>query len=82
MTGQQTAVLWLGVSLIIVRLFTTKQWSQIWGSISPPSAPSSGVQKSGPGKGCPKGYMKVNGKCLQIEAAYRGQPGTATVQSI
>jgi hypothetical protein len=32
--GKQHAVLWLGLILIIVRLFTTEQWHDIWTSIS------------------------------------------------
>jgi hypothetical protein len=34
MTGKQTAVLWLGLLLIITRMLTTSQWSEIWGSLS------------------------------------------------
>lgn len=30
MNGKQSAVLWLGLTLIVVRLFTTSQWKQIW----------------------------------------------------
>jgi hypothetical protein len=33
MTGKSHAVLWLGFTLIIVRLFTTKQWHDIWGTL-------------------------------------------------
>lgn len=33
MTGQQQAVMWLGIALILMRLFTTKQWSEIWGVV-------------------------------------------------
>jgi hypothetical protein len=33
MTGKQNAVMWLGLLLIAVRLFTTGQWSQLWGTI-------------------------------------------------
>jgi hypothetical protein len=34
MTGKQTAVMWLGLLLIVTRLFTTDQWSELWGTIS------------------------------------------------
>lgn len=34
MTGKQTAVLWSGLILIIVRLFTTGQWSALWSTVS------------------------------------------------
>ena len=30
MTGKQNAVMWLGLLLVTVRLFTTGQWSAIW----------------------------------------------------
>ena len=33
MTGKQHAVLWLGLLLIMARLFTTHQWHEIWGVI-------------------------------------------------
>lgn len=47
MSGKQSAVLWLGLLLIVVRLFTTNQWSNLWGtvgtkvpsgSVNPPAA--------------------------------------------
>lgn len=33
MSGAQHAVLWLGFGLIIVKLLTTSQWSQVWGTL-------------------------------------------------
>jgi hypothetical protein len=30
MTGKQSAVMWLGLLLIVLRLFTTGQWSALW----------------------------------------------------
>lgn len=33
MTGKQEAVMWLGLTLIVVRLFTTSQWHDIWATI-------------------------------------------------
>lgn len=33
MTGKQEAVMWLGLTLIVVRLFTTSQWSDIWATL-------------------------------------------------
>lgn len=34
MTGKQSAVLWSGVLLIILRLTTTGQWPVLWGLVS------------------------------------------------
>lgn len=33
MTGKQQTVMWLGLLLIVVRLFTTNQWSALWGTV-------------------------------------------------
>ena len=33
MTGKQQAVMWMGLTLIILRLFTTNQWKDIWKTI-------------------------------------------------
>ena len=33
MTGKQSAVMWMGLTLIALRLFTTNQWKEIWGTI-------------------------------------------------
>jgi len=33
MNGKQQAVMWMGLTLIILRLFTTSQWKDIWGTI-------------------------------------------------
>jgi hypothetical protein len=40
MTGKQNAVMWLGLLLIAVRMFTTGQWSQLWGAIGKGSSGS------------------------------------------
>lgn len=66
MTSQQSIVMWLGITLIITRLFTTSQWSNIWNTVSPAPA-NSGTTKGGIG-GCPKGQIMVDGKCLKMEA--------------
>ena len=50
MTGKQKAVLWLGILLIITRLFTTGQWSAIWTALSNPGG-GSGGQYIGSSKG-------------------------------
>lgn len=43
MTGKQSAVMWLGLLLVITRLFTTGQWHTIWGAIgTSPASTSSG----------------------------------------
>lgn len=46
MTGKQTTVLWMGLILIILRLFTTGQWHDIWSVILQ-------GQKSGGGSNIP-----------------------------
>lgn len=33
MTGKQTTVMWMGLILIMLRLFTTNQWHDIWAVI-------------------------------------------------
>lgn len=33
MTGKQSAVMWMGLTLILLRLFTTSQWKDIWKTI-------------------------------------------------
>jgi hypothetical protein len=48
MTGKQNAVMWLGLILIVTRLFTTKQWSQLWGTLDTGSS-ASGSSGSGNG---------------------------------
>jgi hypothetical protein len=45
-SSKQHAVLWLGMLLIIVRLFTTNQWSTLWKTVTTPSGlvtPGGGV---------------------------------------
>jgi hypothetical protein len=34
MTGKQAAVMWLGLILIMLRLFTTDQWHEVWGTLT------------------------------------------------
>lgn len=38
MTGQQQGVMWLGLILIVMRLFSTGQWNAIWTVVSSPAA--------------------------------------------
>jgi hypothetical protein len=66
MTSKQVTVMWLGILLIAARLFTTKQWSAIWGTIgtesttptTPVTTPTTPVNN-----GCPGGSQLINGKC-------------------
>ncbi len=51
MTGKQTAVMWLGLLLIITRLFTTGQWSHLWGSLTTNTAGGTGSASSGKSSG-------------------------------
>jgi hypothetical protein len=56
MTGKQSAVLWLGLLLVIVRLFTTKQWSDLWGAFGSSNSNSSATLPKGSGFG-PGGHL-------------------------
>lgn len=59
MNNKQHLVLWMGFLLIVLRLFATDQWSQLWGFISKGSKPflfgggSSGGLPTGPITGIP-----------------------------
>ena len=33
MNGKQQAVMWMGLTLVLLRLFTTNQWKDIWATI-------------------------------------------------
>lgn len=67
MTKQQQAVMWMGLILIILRLFTTDQWKQIWGTILKGGGGSSSSSGGGgfdflnpiPGGGIP-GLLGIN----------------------
>jgi hypothetical protein len=51
MTGKQSAVFWLGLLLITVRLFTTNQWKELWSVVGQKAAPTltSGTAADVPG---------------------------------
>lgn len=34
MTGKQSAVLWLGLLLVVLRMFSSGQWNILWGTTS------------------------------------------------
>jgi hypothetical protein len=56
MTGKQTAVMWLGLLLIAVRLFTTDQWESLWGTVKTggnPGGVSVNSGSSNPASGAP-----------------------------
>jgi hypothetical protein len=54
MTGKQSGVLWLGLLLIITRLFTSDQWSDLWSTFGTASTGAGGkVSKSGQANGKP-----------------------------
>jgi hypothetical protein len=73
MTGQQNAVMWLGITLIVLRLFSTGQWQAIWGTVAPAAAATKGTGGIG---GCPKGQIMVDGKCLVEQSAAIQQHAT------
>jgi hypothetical protein len=43
MSGKQQAVLWLGLTLVVVRMFATGQWSLLWKTAANPYFTGSGV---------------------------------------
>jgi len=47
MTGKQSAVMWLGLLLIVTRLFTTKQWSDLWAAFGTGRPTTPGAVASG-----------------------------------
>lgn len=55
MTGKQHAVMWLGLLLIITRMFTSNQWGSIWGMLSNKTQAKTNVTlasvKGGPASG-------------------------------
>ena len=59
MTGKQNAVMWLGLILVVTRLFTTKQWSQLWGTFGTSSASSGTSASSAIGLGNPSGITSL-----------------------
>lgn len=40
MTGKQSAVLWLGLLLVVLRMFTSGQFQLFWKTVSSPSSTS------------------------------------------
>jgi len=48
MNGKQNAVIWLGLGLILARLFTTSQWAALWGTVK--NGNGSATAKSVPAK--------------------------------
>lgn len=47
MTGKQNAVMWLGLLLVALRLFTTDQWSSLWSTVKTGSSSSSSSSDGG-----------------------------------
>lgn len=76
MTGKQHAVLWLGLLLILVRMFTTKQWHDIWSGISNGQVIGSGGSSGSSGSG-----IKVPG-VGGIPGLLPGFPGSTQVPGI
>ena len=50
MNGKQNAVIWLGLGLILARLFTTSQWAALWGTVKNGNSNGSAAVKSAPAK--------------------------------
>lgn len=52
MTGKQTAVMWLGFMLILVRLFSTGQWDSIWATVTMHGAGAASSGGAAPANNC------------------------------
>jgi hypothetical protein len=78
MTGKQTAVLWLGVGLILVRLFATGQWGSVWSVIGGGTKSGSGGEspevKQGVNTQTIPGTQQPNGNAIGNPAAGTGAP--------
>lgn len=49
MTGKQQAVMWMALTLVILRLFTSNQWKDIWNTVLKGSGSSLGGSSGGGG---------------------------------
>lgn len=65
MNGHQQAVLWMGLILIILKLFTTGQWSGLWATIGNGSpavtSPAVGTKPAAKKKAAPTGICAIPG---------------------
>lgn len=60
MTGKQNAVMWMGLMLILIRLFTTGQWSAIWTGTILAGSKAVATPKDKNGKDVKPGYKLDN----------------------
>lgn len=49
MNSKQQAVMWMGLTLIVLRLFTTNQWKSIWNTVLKGQGNSSSSSSGGGG---------------------------------
>ncbi len=67
MTGKQNTVMWLGLILVAVRLFTTRQWSDIWTKTILDTSKTYAVPKDKHGKDLKPGYkLDKNGNAVPL----------------
>jgi len=80
MTGKQHAVLWLGLLLIAIRLFTTNQWRIIWTDLTTGSTSSGNSGGSGGKKGIGKPpFIPLPGGGILPLSAHQSNGGVTAV---
>lgn len=66
MSGAQNAVLWMGILLIVVRLLTTGQWGDVWGTLK------SGTPAASTGTGSTSPSAAPSGSAPQVQRNANG----------
>ena len=69
MSGAQNAVLWLGILLIVVRLLTTGQWGDVWGTLksgTPAASTGTSSSSAAPSGSAPQVQRNANGTVKQM----------------
>lgn len=67
MTGKQNTVMWLGLLLVATRLFTTRQWADIWTKTILNTSKSYAWPKDKNGKDLKPGYkLDKNGNAVPL----------------
>jgi hypothetical protein len=67
MTGKQNAVMWMGLMLVLLRLFTTGQWSAIWSKTILNGGKTYDTPKDKSGKDVKPGYkLDKNGNQVPL----------------
>lgn len=67
MNGKQNAVMWMGLTLILVRLFTTGQWKDIWSGTILNTSKTYDTPKDKSGKDLKPGFkLDKNGNAVPL----------------